>query len=204
MLLQRFSSASGQLGWKAFLRWAAPSLMVKEALNRIREFVERKRITDGLTSQELFNQMNEHFSCADLISVASSWQLAVTPDEWTALFEHLDVNNFKSVERKDLLAYVGSKNHAEANLEAKVRATVEALKPGEAQQLFTQCDVANSALVTREQFKSVLKAMRFRLFEEPAMPSLAPTGLSVAVPDAGYAGGMLGSPPLGIDSPMGL
>eukprot|EP00618_Florenciella_parvula_P035425 CAMPEP_0119482828 /NCGR_PEP_ID=MMETSP1344-20130328/10518_1 /TAXON_ID=236787 /ORGANISM="Florenciella parvula, Strain CCMP2471" /LENGTH=1126 /DNA_ID=CAMNT_0007517281 /DNA_START=194 /DNA_END=3571 /DNA_ORIENTATION=+ len=182
-LLNRFSPVQdGQVHWKAFLGWVQPTLMVKTALERIRQFVERSRITKGLNADEIFSGINDHFTAQDLVSTSAQWQLGVTADEWTAVFNHLDVDGFGSVARSELIKYVGSKRFYEAQLEAKVVAHVQGLRPGTVQALFEAEDTQGSRRVTREQFKLVLKQIGFKLFEEPDRPAL------LQVPDRRYDG----------------
>ena len=160
--------------------------------------MERSRITKGLNADEIFSGINDHFTAQDLVNTSAQWQLGVTPDEWTAVFNHLDVDGFGSVSRSELIKYVGSKRYHEAQLEAKVVGHVQNLRPGTAQALFEAEDTQGSRRVTREQFKLVLKQLGFKLFEEPDRPAL------LQVPDPRYGRGALASSPLGADSPLDL
>ena len=93
---ERFSSQSSYDN--AMNRIAAVACSVAkiqhDALLDVQNFVERNRITQGINADEIFNGINEHFTAQDLVNTSAHWQLGVTPDEWTAVFNHLDVDGF--------------------------------------------------------------------------------------------------------------
>lgn len=177
-LISSFSPGDGHDGlveYNSFLRFIDPPLSVSRAMERIQDYIHTVTQREGLASREILESITEHSGRIDedfFLHCFSRLEIDVLPDEWIQLFRYIDNADNQSVTVDQILAVLNLDEVAGVppSLQEKLILQMRNLnsKGIDPKKLFQRADQwGDRGLVTRLEFKSVLKKMGFQLIDEP-------------------------------------
>jgi Ca2+-binding EF-hand superfamily protein len=177
-LISCFSPGDGKDGlveYNSFLRFIDPPLGVSRAMERIQNYIHTVTNREGLSSREILESITEHSARIDedlFLNCFNRLEIDVLPDEWIQLFRYIDIGDNQSISLDQILAVLNLDEVAGVppTLQEKLILQMRNLnsRAVNPKHLFQRADQwGDRGLVTRLEFKSVLKKMGFQLVDEP-------------------------------------
>lgn len=177
-LISSFSTGGereGLVDYNHFVRFANPPKIVQRAMELVHAYTNRIVQKEGLTVRDIMTTVTEHaesISQEHFVSCFLRLQIDILPEELDQLFEYIDFEGNGTVTLDQILAIlnldevVGVPPSLQEKLLLQSRNLVD--RGVDVLKLFKKADVwGDKGVLTRLEFKSVLRKMGFTLVDEP-------------------------------------
>ena len=166
----------GLVDYNAFVRFANPPRTVQRAMELIHAYVNRIVQKEGLSVRDIMATVSENaetISQDHFVNCFLRLHLDILPEELDDLFQYIDFENNDSITLDQMLAILNLDEIAGVppSLQEKLLLQARNLtdRGVDIIKLFKKADVwGDKGVLTRLEFKSVLRKLGFNLVDEPA------------------------------------
>eukprot|EP00606_Chrysophyceae_sp_TOSAG23-5_P000755 GSChrysophyteH2.ASY1.ANO1.454.1 assembled CDS len=183
-LISAFSSSMGTEGtvvdYRSFCRFVDPPVEVRRVMDRLRNYAQRIAESEGRSGREIFKVLFEDNRDIDPDTFINKMELTnmdVLPADFARLFNFIDMDEDNLITLDQILAVLNLDELVTVpqSLNDKLRERARDMQSRgmSALSLFELADQwGANGLVTRMEFKEVLKKMGFQLVDEPDAEAL--------------------------------
>jgi Ca2+-binding EF-hand superfamily protein len=168
----------GIIDYRSFCRFIDPPVSVRKAMGLLKEYSIRSANNENTTSRDIFSMLfNDSINISEDVFVEKMMltQIAFIPEEIHQLFNFIDLDDDARISLDQFLAVLNldEVNTVPTALQEKLRNRIREVESKNISplQIFKDADQwGPNGLVTRMEFKGVLKRLGFQLPDESAEP----------------------------------